>query len=300
LEIVRCLSALGMSAAVCHSNRMQSRIPSSGFGNRRRVMSKGSPGLAFKALDPRDLSRRAVDLSPLETRPYPLASPTEADRTAVSLSMWRMSFVTPHFNSMMICRLSGAEKPSGVCIAGKLSKASQVSLLGSGILATQSPLDTRPHTLSYCPELRDLQLRFRLANELCRIPFEFVDPAMQPPHRAMGNDYQLFYFVGGEDFLFWPVRPQAFLWGRKEVWGGGILRFNFSSYQRRRAPIVERVQFPSGCSWRRRLRVPERSRCRIPPYQPHSKQTRKPDHRSPTRFRLPGSEGRARCLSSLP
>jgi hypothetical protein len=117
-----------------------------------------------------------------------------------------------------------------------------------------------------------------------------------------GTRQKLFRFsiLWGEGFFFWPVRPQAFLWGRKEVWGGGILWFNLSGLRRRRAPIVERVRFQAGCSWRRRLRVRERSRCRIPPYRLHSKQTRKSDHHSLTRFRLPGLEGRARCWSSLP
>jgi hypothetical protein len=86
-----------------------------------------------------------------------------------------------------------------------------------------------------------------------------------------------FLFVGGEDFVFSPVRPQDCP-GAGRVWGEGFCGLTSQT-------IFERVRFPAGCSWRRRLRVPGRSRCRIQPCRLRSKQTRKSAHHSPTRFR---------------
>ena len=74
---------------------------------------------------------------------------------------------------------------------------------------------------------RDLQLPFRLANELCRIPFEFVDPAMHPARQARRNDNQLFYLVAGKILSFGLSGPRIFF-GAGRKCGGGILRFNFS------------------------------------------------------------------------
>src|ERR1700742_2399488 len=87
---------------------------------------------------------------------------------------------------------------------------------------------------------RDQKSLFRLANEPCRIPFEFVDPAIDPERRPGGTTIS-FLFCGRGRFFFWPVRPQVCLGAGKSV-GGGILRFNLFSYQRRRAPIAGRVQ----------------------------------------------------------
>jgi hypothetical protein len=43
----------------------------------------------------------------------------------------------------------------------------------------------------------------------------------------------------------------------------------------RKLPTVARVRFPGGCSWRRRLRVRVRSRCRRSPYRPRNRRSRR-------------------------
>jgi len=69
-------------------------------------------------------------------------------------------------------------------------------------------------------------LPFDWANELCRIPFGFVDLVMQPARRARPNDISFSILWEGKIWSFGRSGPRL-VWGRKEC-GGGILRFNFS------------------------------------------------------------------------
>jgi hypothetical protein len=87
--------------------------------------SKGAPGLAFETWDPCNLSRRAVDRSPMETPTLPFVIPTriscraalDKSRVRLSLKERRMRFA----NATKFNRKSGGAQPTvpacrgGIC-----------------------------------------------------------------------------------------------------------------------------------------------------------------------------------------